>query len=463
MGRSLIVYADGGSRGNPGVAGYGAVVLDGRSGALLAERAEPLGIASNNVAEYSGVIAGLRAAAEIDPAAYIVARLDSKLVVEQLSGRWKIKHPDMRRLALVARDVAQEISAAGGSVTYEWVPREENTLADRLSNIAMDGETITVDHWRANAEADAVPERDNRNVLVHPDADAEPEPAAEAVPERDNRNVLVHPDADAEPEPAADAVPERDNRNVLVHPPEGSDPRESRDGPGGEDAEATPEVQEVTVAQAMGTGVGTRPGRGAVTRLVLVRHGVTAFTEAGRLDGRGGYDPPLSERGRAQAEQAARSVAGLLNGAPARLITSSLARAVQTGAVIAEALGVEPEVDADFDEQNFGDWDGAAISVLIETAPDDLLRFRHDPEYARPGGETHLQIQERVSAAYERVIAAGGTTVVVCHRKPIMCVMAHILGLTPEASWRLAAAPGSLHAIEVWQDGTTSIAFTNRT
>ncbi len=222
-------------------------------------------------------------------------------------------------------------------------------------------------------------------------------------------------------------------------------------------------MQEVTVAQAMGTGVGTRPGRGAVTRLVLVRHGVTAFTEAGRLDGRGGYDPPLSERGRAQAEQAARSVAGLLNGAPARLITSSLARAVQTGAVIAEALGVEPEVDADFDEQNFGDWDGAAISDLIETAPDDLLRFRHDPEYARPGGETHLQIQERVSAAYERVIAAGGTTVVVCHRKPIMCVMAHILGLTPEASWRLAAAPGSLHAIEVWQDGTTSIAFTNRT
>lgn len=213
----------------------------------------------------------------------------------------------------------------------------------------------------------------------------------------------------------------------------------------------------------MGTGVGTRPGRGTVTRLVLVRHGVTAFTEEGRLDGRGGYDPPLSERGLAQAEQAAQSVAALLNGTSARLITSSLARAVQTGAALAQALGVEAEIDADFDEQNFGDWDGAAIGDLIETAPEDLLRFRHDPEYARPGGETHVQIQERVSAAYERVIGAGGTTVVVCHRKPIMCVMAHILGLTPEASWRLAAAPGALHAIEVWQDGTTSIAFTNRT
>ena len=71
MARSLLVYADGGSRGNPGVAGYGAVVLDAATGALLAERAEPLGQASNNVAEYSGLIAGLRAAAEIDPGAEI--------------------------------------------------------------------------------------------------------------------------------------------------------------------------------------------------------------------------------------------------------------------------------------------------------------------------------------------------------------------------------------------------------
>lgn len=389
MARSLIVYADGGSRGNPGTAGYGAVVLDAASGDLLAERAEPLGIASNNVAEYSGLIAGLRAAAEIDTGADIEARLDSKLVVEQLSGRWKIKHADMRRLALETRDLVQGISAAGGSVSYEWVPREQNTAADRLSNLAMDGESISRDHWRS-------------------------------VPEPAKRKV--------------------DARQAEAH-----------------------EVQEVTVSQAMGTGVGAAPGRGTVTRLVLVRHGVTAFTEEGRLDGRGGYDPPLSERGRTQAERAAQSVTALLGGVPARLITSSLARAVQTGAVIAAALGVEPEVDADFDEQSFGDWDGAAIGDLIERVPDELLRFRHDPKYARPGGETHVQLHERVSAAYERVIGMGGTTVVVCHRKPIMCVMAHVLGLTPEASWRLAAAPGSLHAVEVWEDGTTSVAFTNRT
>ena len=75
MGRALLVYADGGSRGNPGVAGYGAVVLDADTGDLLAERAEPLGLASNNVAEYSGLIAGLRAAATIDPGAAVQVRL----------------------------------------------------------------------------------------------------------------------------------------------------------------------------------------------------------------------------------------------------------------------------------------------------------------------------------------------------------------------------------------------------
>ncbi|HET9899643.1 MAG TPA: reverse transcriptase-like protein, partial [Actinomycetes bacterium] len=92
----LVVEADGGSRGNPGPAAYGTVVKDADSGAVLTEIAEYLGTASNNVAEYNGLLAGLRAAHDIDPQARIEVRMDSKLVVEQMSGRWKIKHPDMR-------------------------------------------------------------------------------------------------------------------------------------------------------------------------------------------------------------------------------------------------------------------------------------------------------------------------------------------------------------------------------
>ncbi len=141
-GRRLVVEADGGSRGNPGVAGWGALVRDAASGAVLVELAEPLGRASNNVAEYSGLIAGLRAAIDIDAAAAVHVKMDSKLVVEQMAGRWKIKHEDMRRLALEARELCSELSDGGGTVDFEWIPRARNKDADALSNEAMDGHSV---------------------------------------------------------------------------------------------------------------------------------------------------------------------------------------------------------------------------------------------------------------------------------------------------------------------------------
>jgi ribonuclease HI len=135
MTRRLLIEADGGSRGNPGLAGYGAVVRDALTGEVLAELSEAIGRATNNVAEYSGLVAGLRAAAKLAPGADTEVRMDSKLVVEQMSGRWKIKHPDMRPLAAQASQEARGL----GRVTYTWVPRERNTHADRLANQAMDG------------------------------------------------------------------------------------------------------------------------------------------------------------------------------------------------------------------------------------------------------------------------------------------------------------------------------------
>jgi len=134
MKRRLLVEADGGSRGNPGAAGYGAVVRDAATGKVLAEVSESIGRATNNVAEYSGLLAGLRAAGRLAPGAEAEVRMDSKLVVEQMSGRWQIKHPDLRALAAQARQAARAL----GRVTYTWVPRERNTHADRLANQAMD-------------------------------------------------------------------------------------------------------------------------------------------------------------------------------------------------------------------------------------------------------------------------------------------------------------------------------------
>ena len=133
MARLLIIEADGGSRGNPGLSGSGAVVIDGSSGEILAEIGLFGGIASNNVAEYKAMIAGVRRALEIDPDAVLHVRMDSKLVVEQMSGRWKIKHPDMAELAAEARGIL-----IGTPVRFEWIPRAENSRADKLANLAMD-------------------------------------------------------------------------------------------------------------------------------------------------------------------------------------------------------------------------------------------------------------------------------------------------------------------------------------
>jgi probable phosphoglycerate mutase len=131
--REVIVEADGGSRGNPGQAAYGALLKDAVTGEVIAERGEKIGIATNNVAEYSGLIAGLELAAEHAPEADIEVRMDSKLVVEQMSGNWKIKHPDMKPLALRANRLAPF------GTTFTWIPRAENSHADRLVNEALDG------------------------------------------------------------------------------------------------------------------------------------------------------------------------------------------------------------------------------------------------------------------------------------------------------------------------------------
>ncbi|MFP5252743.1 MAG: histidine phosphatase family protein [Actinomycetes bacterium] len=130
--RSVVIEADGGSRGNPGPAAYGAVLKDADTGEVIAERAEAIGVATNNVAEYRGLIAGLELHQEHTPQARLEVRMDSKLVVEQMAGRWKIKHPDMVPLALAARRLAPS------GTTYTWIPREQNTHADRLLNEALD-------------------------------------------------------------------------------------------------------------------------------------------------------------------------------------------------------------------------------------------------------------------------------------------------------------------------------------
>lgn len=133
MSKRFIVEADGGSRGNPGIAAGGALVIDHDSGEVVSERGVYVGIATNNIAEYEGMIAGIEAALARDPEALIRVRMDSKLVVEQMSGRWKIKHPGMQKQAQRARELI-----GPRNVTFEWVRRDDNRRADALANESMD-------------------------------------------------------------------------------------------------------------------------------------------------------------------------------------------------------------------------------------------------------------------------------------------------------------------------------------
>lgn len=130
---NLIIEADGGSRGNPGIAGSGACVIDADTGEVVLEISKFIGIATNNVAEYLALVAGLEGAYSLNSEARILVRMDSKLVIEQMAGRWKVKHPDMQHLGARVQKIV-----AGKPVRWQWIPREENSRADALANKAMD-------------------------------------------------------------------------------------------------------------------------------------------------------------------------------------------------------------------------------------------------------------------------------------------------------------------------------------
>ena len=399
-GGRLTVEADGGSRGNPGVAGYGALVREG-DGRLLAERAAPLGTASNNVAEYTGLIEGLRAVLDLGRgSAQVEARMDSKLVVEQMSGRWKIKHEDMRRLAGEARELVRAIEAAGGQVSYRWIPREQNAATDALSNAGMDGETV-----------------------------------------RRNHAVELSGGGSSQAQHTFGEV--RASVGQMQ-------PASEEQAPVGEELFSTE----------------TDPTLEGSCRLIMVRHGVTDFTRSHKLDGRGGSNPPLNDEGLAQAAAAAGAVKRLIDRSgptTVTVLTSSLTRAMQTGGAVADALGLTPEVDRDWDEQAFGDWDGQTMADLVTHSGEELLALRQDPAYARPGGESRNQLTGRVNHALARAVARGGTVVVATHRLPLMVVLSRVLGVDSNRAWSIATAPASLTAFEFWPDGGVQVAFVNDT
>ena len=170
MSKLVIIEADGGSRGNPGPAGSGAVLIDSETGSVLAEIAMFIGVATNNVAEYRAVLAAVDVANEIVPEAELLVRMDSKLVVEQMSGRWKVKNEGMQ-------DLFQSMQQSIGDrkISFEWIPREQNGKADALANEAMDAESSVVRKYVGSPDTSTINVVTSSSKVIAADLEYNPE------------------------------------------------------------------------------------------------------------------------------------------------------------------------------------------------------------------------------------------------------------------------------------------------
>ena len=130
----VLIYTDGAARGNPGPAGAGAILRDAVDRTVLAEIAEPLGHATNNVAEWTAICLALEEALRLG-ATHVDLRMDSELVARQISGIYRVKHPDLKPIHAAVMQMLRRLDG----YTVGHVPRALNKDADRLSNVAIDG------------------------------------------------------------------------------------------------------------------------------------------------------------------------------------------------------------------------------------------------------------------------------------------------------------------------------------
>jgi probable phosphoglycerate mutase len=327
--------------------------------------------------------------------------MDSKLVIEQMAGRWKVKHPSMRPLAIEAHALAPP------STTWTWVPREQNKHADRLVNDALDGApTATAPAERAATRPDA----------STADRESTDEPAAD-------------PPAAASPAPAG-----------------------HRDQP--------PVEAETSTMGARNPLLGWSGQLGQATTLLLVRHGATVHTAEKRFSGPGGDDPGLNELGR---EQAARVADYLRNRVDERwepvdaIVSSPMRRAAETASVIGSALDLPIVIVDDLREAAFGDWDGLTLADVEAHWPVELDTWITSFEAAPPGGgESIAALIERVDKALARLRESydGQTVVVVSHVNPIKRIVQDVLGAQLDVMNRMQLVPGSISAVQFFDSGT---------
>ncbi|MFI9554436.1 histidine phosphatase family protein [Nonomuraea endophytica] len=383
---SYIIEADGGSRGNPGPAGYGAVVLDAADRQVLAETAEAIGVATNNVAEYRGLIAGLTEVLRLGgEGAAVAVRMDSKLVVEQMAGNWKIKNEGLRPLALEANRLAGRLRVT----EWTWIPRERNKHADRLANEAMDAAAKGLPWQQTTPEPPTNPDHDNPATPTTKPRDDRGAPRTSTATTREDGggpDTLGEPGTSTAKQPRADRGGASKQGDLPAAPADQRGPGEPGTGAGEPGA---PDVGRGAAGQALGQDTsGQADGRGSV--------GQDASSQA---DGAGAAGQGGSSRVGGQG------VAGQAAGRGASGGAGQTELFVDGGAATGRVARKTPSPSADLSapsastaaRQTRAKGSGWGDATRVATS---LLLLRH--------GETSLSVERRFSGLGDAELTANG-------------------------------------------------------
>lgn len=366
-----VIEADGGSRGNPGIAGSGTVIYAADHESVLQELSYVVGTSTNNVAEYHALLNGLRYCAE-HGASEVDVYMDSKLVVKQMSGRWKIKHPDMKALAVQARQIMKRFHA----VTFTWVPRARNSRADALANKAMDAAA----KGAKPGFLEGFDDPHAKGVVAGVSTPASSTPAA----------ASSGAQASASPTSRDGASRVTDSKNKA--------------------AGRVHKKSSVSSAQLSENqpGLWAAPETSPTTTLLVLRHGETPYSVKHQYCGLS--DPELTQKGHAQAQAAA---GYLQQFAIDRVVSSPLRRTRQTAQAVTSRFSCEPKLI----EQDFGHWEGLTYAEAADRDPEVMRSFLSGVSVPPPGGESMAQVYRRVKEWQRAFVAAhpGETILVVTH------------------------------------------------
>lgn len=221
----------------------------------------------------------------------------------------------------------------------------------------------------------------------------------------------------------------------------------------GEPGDGVPDPPESAAEEA--SSPAGAPGR--PTTIVLVRHGVTAHTTGRRFSGGlGGDNPPLSDEGRAQAEEVAGWLTELRESVDA-VVASPVRRTRETAEIVAAAFGLPVAEEPGFAEMEFGEWDGLTFTEVAERDKERMEAWFADMATPPPDGESFVQVRERVLDGLGRLLAehAGRTVVVVSHVTPIKTLVAHALDAPLETLFRMELAPAAVSVLAFYPDPAT--------